>query len=95
MSNKRSPNNDPGQLMVYQVKLRGHLDQQWADWFGKATITLQDNGNTLLCSPAIDQAALYGLLKKVRDLGMPLLSVIGVEPDETDTLSNKTCRHRQ
>ena len=58
-----------------EIRLKGHLNDRWANWFGDATITLEDNGNTLLTCPVIDQAALHGLLKKVRDLGMPLLSV--------------------
>ena len=66
--------------MVYQIKIEGHLWRQWTDWFGGVTITLEDNGDTLLACPVVDQAALYGLLKKVRDLGMPLVSVIRVGP---------------
>jgi len=66
--------------MVYQIRIKGHLGSQWADWFGGVTITLEDNGDTLLTGPVVDQAALHGLLKKVRDLGTPLLSVIRVEP---------------
>ena len=61
--------------MVYQIRLKGHLGRQWTDWFGGLTITLEDNGDTLLTGPVIDQAALHGLLRKVRDLGMPLLSL--------------------
>lgn len=72
--------------MVYQIRLKGHLGRQWADWFGGLTITLEDNGETLLTGPVIDQAALYGLLKKVRDLGMPLLSVNRVGPGPSTTL---------
>jgi hypothetical protein len=68
--------------MVYQIRLKGHLGAEWADWFGGVTITLLDNGDTLLTGPAIDQPALHGLLKKVRDLGMPLLSVNPVESNE-------------
>jgi len=75
MSNKRNPKTDPVETMVYQIRLKGHLDSQWTDWFGGLTITLEDNGHTLLTGPVADQAALFGLLKKVRDLGMPLLSV--------------------
>jgi hypothetical protein len=71
---------DSSQPIVYQIRLRGHLSQQWADWFEELTITLEDNGDTLFTGPVADQAALYGLLKKVRDLGMPLLSVNCVEP---------------
>jgi len=61
--------------MVYQIKIKGHLGSQWTDWFDGLTITLEEDGNTLLTGPVVDQAALHGLLKKVRDLGMPLLSV--------------------
>jgi hypothetical protein len=61
--------------MIYQIRIKGHLDDQWTDWFENAAITLETNGDTLLTVPVIDQAALYGLLKKIRDLGMPLLSV--------------------
>jgi hypothetical protein len=75
MSNKLNPKTDPSQPMVYQIRLQGHLGGRWTDWFGGLTITLEDNGETLLTGPVVDQAVLYGLLKKVRDLGMPLLSV--------------------
>ena len=69
---------------LYEIRIRGHLDDRWADWFGDLTITLDENGDTLLAGPVVDQAALFGLLRKVRDLGMPLLSVIRVEPGQTD-----------
>jgi hypothetical protein len=75
MSDKRDPKTNPGQPMIYQIRIKGHLDTQWADWFENATISLEENGDTLLTCPVVDQAALHGLLKKVRDLGMPLLSV--------------------
>jgi hypothetical protein len=65
---------------LYEIRLKGHLNDRWADWFGEVAITLEDDGNTLLTCPVIDQAALHGLLKRVRDLGMPLLSVNFVEP---------------
>lgn len=61
--------------VVYQIRLKGHLGSQWSDWFAGLTITLEDNGETLLAGPVVDQAALYGLLRKVRDLGIPLISV--------------------
>jgi len=61
--------------MIYQIRIKGHLSHQWADWFEGLTITLEDNGVTLLSGLVVDQAALYGLLRKVRDLGMPLLAV--------------------
>jgi len=75
MSNKHDPKPNPDTPMVYQIRIKGHLDDQWRDWFENATITLTEDGDTLLTCPVVDQAALHGLLKKVRDLGMPLLSV--------------------
>jgi len=78
MSNELDPKTDPGQPMVYQIRIKGHLSCKWTDWFEGLTITLEDNGETLLTGPVIDQAALYGLLKKVRDLGIPLVSVVRV-----------------
>ncbi|MEO5953971.1 MAG: hypothetical protein ABIQ44_16030, partial [Chloroflexia bacterium] len=69
---------------TYQIRIKGHLGSQWADWFGNLTIVLEDNGDTVLVGPIIDQAALHGLLRKVRDLGMPLLSVICFEPGYSD-----------
>jgi hypothetical protein len=61
--------------IVYQIRLKGHLGAEWADWFGGLTITLEENNETLLTGPVLDQAALHGLLKKVRDLGIPLIYV--------------------
>ena len=69
---------------IYEICLKGHLEARWADWFGGMTITLAGNGETLLTGPVIDQAALHGLLKKVRDLGMPLVSVNCVKADHPD-----------
>ncbi len=66
----------------YQIRLKGHLGAGWLEWVGGMTITLQDSGDTLLTGPLVDQAALHGLLKKVRDLGLPLLSVMCVECGE-------------
>ncbi len=78
MSYTLDTNTDPRQPTVYQIRLKGHLGSQWTDWFGGLTVTLEDNGETLLTGPVIDQAALHGLIKKVRDLGMPLVSVVSV-----------------
>ena len=83
MSNKRNPKIDPDQPVIYEIRIKGHLDHKWTDWFGGLTITLEDNGDTLVTGPVVDQAALHGLLKKVRDLGMPLVSVIQVQSIET------------
>jgi hypothetical protein len=71
--------------MVYQIRIKGHLGGQWTDWFEGLTITLENNGNTLLTGPVVDQAALFALLRKVRDLGMPLLSVLCIEPGPSTT----------
>ena len=68
------------QPMVYQIRVKGHLGRQWTDWFEGMTITLEEGGDTLLTGPVVDQAALHGLLRKVRDLGMPLISAIRVKP---------------
>ena len=72
--------NKLDEAMVYQIRVKGHLGPQWTDWFGGMTITLEDTGDTLLTGPVVDQAALHGLLRKVRDLGMPLLSVNSIDP---------------
>jgi len=64
--------------MVYQIRVKGHLGSQWTEWFGGLTVTLEDDGETLLTGPVVDQAALHGVLRKVRDLGIPLVSVIRI-----------------
>lgn len=84
VSNKLNPKPDTDTPTVYQIRIAGHLGSQWTDWFGGLTVTLKDNGDTLLTGSVIDQAALYGLLKKVRDLGMHLVSVNPVESSQTD-----------
>jgi hypothetical protein len=66
---------DADQPTLYEIRIKGQLDHQWTDWFGGLAITLQPNGDTLLSGPIVDQAALHGVLRKVRDLGMPLLSI--------------------
>lgn len=82
MSSKRSPESDADQPMVYQIRIQGHLSRQRMDWFEGLIITLEENGDTLMTGTMIDQAALHGVLKKIRDLGMPLLSVHGVNPGQ-------------
>jgi hypothetical protein len=86
MINNPKPQADFNHPVIYEIRVEGHLGDQWADWFGGATITLEDNGNTLITSSVVDQAALHGLLKKVRDLGMPLVSVKRVQPSEAEVL---------
>jgi len=89
MSNKINPKTDPSQSNIYEIRVKGHLGRQWTEWFGGLTITLEEDGITLLTGPVVDQAAIHGLLKKVRDLGMPLLSVNRVEPGRSDALDIK------
>lgn len=80
------PGRDRGseKPMTYQIRIRGHLRQQWIDWFDGLSVILEEDGNTLLTGPVIDQSALHGILKKIRDLGMPLLSIhsVGQDPQE-------------
>ena len=83
MSNELEPKTNSDQPVIYQIRLKGQLDSHWTDWFGGLSITLEENGDTLLTGPVVDQAALHGLLKKVRDLGMPLVSVCQIQPNET------------
>jgi len=89
MSNHPDHKTDSSQPLVYQIRLKGHLDNQWTDWFDGLTITLEEAGNTLLTGPVVDQAALHGLLKKVRDLGMPLVSVNLVQCNITNPERSK------
>jgi len=84
MSNHVNPTTDPSEPTVYQIRVKSHLGSDWTDWFEGLTITREDNGDTLLTGPVVDQAALYGLLRKVRDLGVPLLSLIRVGRDQAD-----------
>ena len=75
MSNKLNPESGPNQPLVYEIRIKGHLGRKWKDWFEGMSITLEDNGDTRITGPVVDQAALHGLVKKVRDLGLPLISV--------------------
>lgn len=77
------PAASSGEPAVYQIRVRGHLAKEWADWFEGMTITLEEDGNTLLTGAVIDQSALHGLLKRIRDVGMPLVSVVQVHTDES------------
>ena len=84
MSNQSESGRDSSKPGIYQIRIKGHLDSQWTDWFEGLMITRQENGDTLLTGIVIDQAALHGLLKKVRDLGLLLVSVCPLEHDHTD-----------
>jgi len=87
MSNDPEYETDANQPMIYQIRIECQLDDQWAGRFEGMTITPEENGNMLLTGPVVDQAALFGLLKKVRDLGMPLVSLNRVEPGKPDKSS--------
>ncbi|MEM7132558.1 MAG: hypothetical protein AAF702_40015 [Chloroflexota bacterium] len=84
MSDPIDPQREQTPLIVYQIRVQGHLSLQWAEWFEEVTITLEETGDTLLTGSAVDQARLYSWLRKVRDLGMPLLSVIRVESEQRE-----------
>jgi len=84
MPNEHQIKTEFNEPMLYQIRVKGHLEPQWTDWFAGLTISLEKNGDTQLTGPVADQAALHGLLKRIRDLGMPLLSVNCIEPTHTD-----------
>jgi hypothetical protein len=82
MMHERHSNRGPDRPDIYQIILEGHLSRQWSDWFEGFTITLDERGQTILVGPVIDQPALHGLLKKIRDLGIPLISVNRLDSGE-------------
>ena len=86
MLNNLNQKNDQNQNLIYEIRIKGHLNQKWTDWFEGLDIVLEDNGDTSLIGPVADQAALYGLLRKVRDLGIPLISVFCVNSRQTISL---------
>lgn len=90
MSIKINLKTDPDLPMIYQIRVKGHLGREWSDWFDGMAIKLEENGDTLLTGPIIDQAALQGFLKRVRDLGMTLISVYPVEPGQADVSNVKS-----
>lgn len=89
MVNTPQPQPDSSQTTIYKIRIKGQLDSQWTDWFEGLTITLDDSGDTLLTGPVVDQAALHGLLKKIRDLGIPLTSVCPVSSQEYRSINSK------
>jgi hypothetical protein len=84
MSNESNSNSEKAQPMIYQIRIKGHLDRKWADWFSGLSITSLANGETLLTGPVLDQAMLHSLLRKVRDVGLPLVAVIHIETEQVD-----------
>jgi hypothetical protein len=87
MTRHNGKQSHTSQSSLYQIRIECHLDNQWTDWFSGMTITLEENGDTLLTGLVVDQAALFGLLKKIRDLGLPLVSLNRIESGRPDTLS--------
>jgi hypothetical protein len=86
------PTTEPDEPPVYQIRIAGHLGPRWADWFAGLTITREANGDTRLTGPVVDQAALHGLLRRVRDLGLPLLAVVRLETGHADVPVGKEQR---
>ena len=84
MSHEHAAQTDLDQLAIYHIRIEGHLGPHWSDWFGGLIVTLDGDGETLLSGPVVDQAALHAVLRKVRDLGMPLLSVTRVTPGQSE-----------
>jgi len=89
MSNEFGHKTDPDQPLIYQIRIEGYLEDQWADSFGGMNISLEENGDTLLAGTVIDQAMLHGLLKKVRDLGLSLISVNRVGINQSDVAESE------
>jgi hypothetical protein len=65
----------------YEIRIKGHLDARWAAWFDGLSLSLESDGMTIIRGPVADQAALHGLLQRVRDVGLPLVSVTPMQPD--------------
>jgi hypothetical protein len=84
MSETHTSTEDHHEPGVYEIRVKGHLDTRWTDWFEGLTTTLEDSGDSLLTGPVVDQAALHGVLRRVRDLGLPLVSVIQVNPTQAN-----------
>jgi hypothetical protein len=79
------PHHNPDR---YEIRLKGHLDSRWAAWFDGLSLTNENDGTTIIHGPVVDQAALYGLLQKVRDVGLPLVSVTQVQPGQPESPSS-------
>jgi len=84
MVHESNASYEKAEPLIYQIRIKGHLDQKWANWFAGLCITSLENGETLLTGPVLDQAMLYGLLRNVRDVGLPLVALMQVKPDQAD-----------
>ena len=94
MTEPRDPADDRAEGGRYEIRLRGRLESRWAAWFDGMTLSQEPDGSTLLSGPVVDQAALHGLLHRVRDIGLPLVSVRSVEPDPDDHGSTRSTGDR-
>ena len=90
MSESPTSAQHPHKPGLYEIRIKGHLERRWAEWFDGLTLTSVSDGTTVIHGPVVDQAALHGLLRKVRDIGLPLISVTHVEPDQPDLPTNDT-----
>ena len=88
-----TPSPDHRGTSTYHIRLKGHLDARWSAWFDHMAITLEPNGDTLLSGPIVDQAALHGILTRVRDLGLPLVSVMEIDPAQPDGTNGSEGTH--
>jgi hypothetical protein len=86
MPNTPNPIPDASQDRVYQIRVKGHLGPRWSSWFQDLAITVEDNGDTLLTGPIVDQAELHGLLRRIRDLGIPLISLMRLDAIQVDAI---------
>jgi hypothetical protein len=95
MSEPRASTDDPQEPGRYEIRLQGHLEARWAAWFDGLSLTHESDGTTVIRGPVVDQAALHGLLQKVRDLGLPLITVmqVGLEPANGPDLDADTDHH--
>ena len=91
MADKPNAQTDPNPPMVYQIRVKGHLGQRWNHWIEGVTITQEENGDTLLTCPIVDQAALHGLLRKIRDLGLFLISVQLIFSENNPSMESEDC----
>jgi hypothetical protein len=84
MSDDQQPEINLDEPATYEVRIKGHLGQDWEDWFDNTSISQTDNGETILTCTVQDQSALHGLLRRIRDLGIPLISVVQINADNAE-----------